>query len=323
MFQFGNLQTISAGIGTISFISVVLFLVVFEYIVSCIDYFKDSYPASFQMIQKVYKELMIMGFLSFTIIIVESVINHNTSADWITSIDFAHILLFFTALFLVFHACILIFFSNSLAVEYQHTHFMKISNILQQIKLVRDSNNTIAKFLYEQRYIPGSALRRTVEFKIIHVLFRDTFSLPHNFNFGCYLTGCHEKYSLELLDIGVFSWFILIVCAGLNILRIYVMNFVWNDCHSGITTRRLLPSMSDVSSAIRSLTGHDDPSVTSQIWEERKMRYLSATSAPVQYSEICNARVTDVFIVCGLALCIWVAAVLIIARIYELRYISI
>ena len=57
-FQFGILSEVSLDIGTEGFVTVVVFVAVFEYLTHYIDYMKDYYPAAYHMIHKVYKELM-------------------------------------------------------------------------------------------------------------------------------------------------------------------------------------------------------------------------------------------------------------------------
>ena len=189
VFHFGIMKTIHPGVGTISFIAVVCFLIMFEYLTKFIDYMQDFYPSSYQMIQKIYKELMIMGIVSFSVLMVGA----SISADnWIEAVDFAHILIFFTALFFVVHAFFLILLTASLSNTYQRIHNMKITDILSKIA---QNKSWWGKILYNRFavYIPGSRLRSYVEFKILYALFRDTYHLPLSFNFSGYLIGCHEK----------------------------------------------------------------------------------------------------------------------------------
>ena len=122
-FQFGILGALSPEIGMISFIVVVAFLIFFESITSTIDYLRDYYPASYQMIQKVYKELMIMGVVSFSVVMFESQSKYSYDHEWIIAIDFVHILLFFTALFYVVHACFLISLSLYMSNQNDQIHF--------------------------------------------------------------------------------------------------------------------------------------------------------------------------------------------------------
>eukprot|EP01041_Mallomonas_annulata_P010434 gene10434-21775_t len=216
MFSFGLLESIRLDIGTLALVSVGLFLILFEYLTNAIDYMKDYYPAAYHMIQKLYKELMIMGVVSFSIVMIESsgyLAHTHTNTEWIQAIDFAHILLFFMALFFVVHACFLIYVSMSLATEYQQMHFIEIHEILKRIKSI---TSRWSIFFYRSKFSPGTEIRHLVEFKIIHGLFRDCYSLPLLFNYPLYLTGCHEKYALALLDIGVFGYGTIMIFAGLN-----------------------------------------------------------------------------------------------------------
>ena len=82
-FGFGIMSSIPADIGTICFIGVVSFLILFEYITSYIDYMQEYYQASYEMIKKVYKELMILGVISFTVTLYVSTQAAHSHDDWI------------------------------------------------------------------------------------------------------------------------------------------------------------------------------------------------------------------------------------------------
>jgi hypothetical protein len=215
-FVFGMIESLPFDIGSLGFICVLVFLILFEYLTSAIDYLDDYYPAAYKMIQKVYKEMMIMGVVSFSVSMINTskvLASKKDGESWILSVDFAHVCLFFMALFFVVHACVLIFLSISLSTEYQQIHFMDTQTIINKIKEI---SSTFYFHWYKSKYIPGSKLRKLVEFKIIHILFKECYLLPQSFNYPLYLSKCYEKYALELLEMGVFSYTILLLMCLLN-----------------------------------------------------------------------------------------------------------
>lgn len=295
MFVFGDLIHLPAGIGTLSFILVVCFLIFFEYVTNAIEYLKDFHPASYLMVQKVYKELMIMGLVSFTLVMIATSSSSSESgAIWIEAIDFGHITLFFMALFFIVHAGFLIIQSQRISIEYQRHHSLLVRDILNKM---RDNASFWGQFIYSHKWVPGSRLRKIVEFKIIHLLFRDAYAIPLSFNYPSYLTSCHEKYALQLLDIGVFSWLSMIGFSILNFVRVVLV---------------------DVGSVGCTYTVLGFP-VTKIVQNHRRkldLSYLTDNQLD------CEARMLSFFIASGYSLFCIQLTVLFLARMYELRLIE-
>ena len=66
-FSFGLLTAIDGGVATLAFLLTIVFLVLFD---SATNYCENSLRGSViynSMLQKIYKELMMMGFVSFGI----------------------------------------------------------------------------------------------------------------------------------------------------------------------------------------------------------------------------------------------------------------
>ena len=58
-------------------------------------------------------------------------------------------------------------------------------------------------FLFNLTYLPFSRFREKIEFKLLHVLFKETFPrLPEDFSFNLYLSKSFEQYSLKIMDYG-------------------------------------------------------------------------------------------------------------------------
>eukprot|EP01041_Mallomonas_annulata_P003493 gene3493-6953_t len=221
-FVFGMVTEMNAGVGTVGFVAVIMFLIVFDYITNLLKMLEEDYHAVYEMIQAVYKELMIMGFMSFAIMMLESSTKevHNV---WMEAIDFAHIILFFVAIFFVIHATFLIFLSVSLAKGYRRSHVHDEADIIAKVAELQNKNSYIEKFLYDNSFLPLSNLRHNVEFKVLYHLFRDTFDLPIAFDFAHYLTLCTEKYALSILEISSFQRCLLAMVVCINLIRIELL----------------------------------------------------------------------------------------------------
>jgi hypothetical protein len=66
-FSFGILGEIDSSIATVAFIVTILFLTGFEFLTGGLEYVVRDNPIYNQMLQRIYKELMIMGFITFVI----------------------------------------------------------------------------------------------------------------------------------------------------------------------------------------------------------------------------------------------------------------
>ena len=212
-FTFGIISEISLVRGTISFVIFAIFLSLLGYITSAAEYLEDYYQCAYRMIQKLYEELMVIGIINFTIVMLKASGFLDDVEVWIIAVEFADILFFITALFLIIHAGFLIVQAVRLDVQYARDHHKHYREIIEEI---RQNTSFFGQLLYKYRYFPGTELRRRVEFKIIHSLFKDTYHLPSSFDFATYLKSYHEKYAVELVDLGASNWCILLLFVAVN-----------------------------------------------------------------------------------------------------------
>lgn len=64
-FSFGILGEIDSTAATVVFVLTILFLTGFEFLTGGLEYIVRENPIYNQMLQRIYKELMIMGFITF------------------------------------------------------------------------------------------------------------------------------------------------------------------------------------------------------------------------------------------------------------------
>jgi hypothetical protein len=215
-----------------------------------------------------------------------------STSTWIVTFDWVGYLLFFNTIFYVWHAVCIILWSIFSSSEYHRFHVIPLIDVCQQIESVK--NFPFQKILYGISYYPMNLTRQYAEFKVIHILFRDTFGIPSDFEFDAYLSKCFERYSLNIIKLGGTSWLILLILHGLNLIRIYL-----------IPTPQLRCTEPEVSAETH--------------------RYLAADEsqthhAPSPYD--CNKGYTRAFLLAGLLLIIYVVVTFIIGRIYTLRLLS-
>jgi hypothetical protein len=304
-FEFGILNSINPITATIAFVATVLFLLFFEFLTGALEYSIQGSPIYNQMVQKLYKELMIMGFVSFAVAMYQATHLDSDLHDLFRVTEFVHYILFFVAIFYVAHALYIMFISMMTSSRYEKMHAQPVMNVLDRYaKLERTWYGELVTSI---PYISFDITRSTAEFKIINALFRDTYWLPFDFDFGSYLSGCLGHYSLHMINIGIYCWMILVILSLMNLARInllpnsafnchgiqYETDFhhgYSNDTYSGGHRSRLLAS-----------SGSDDHAV------------------PIVTQE-CNSQHVHLFLICGGLLCCYTLLLFVVAQIYLSRY---
>ena len=103
-FSFGILGEIDAIVSTIAFILTIFFLTGFEFLTGEVEHMIKDNIIYNQMLQRIYKELMIMGFITFVIAIYLAADKDSIFNDYSDEIDFVGYITFFVAIFFVAHA---------------------------------------------------------------------------------------------------------------------------------------------------------------------------------------------------------------------------
>lgn len=229
VFQFGAVQHIVVYRGTVSVVIITAFIISFEYLTSLIESLRQEYLAFYHIIQKVLKELTIMGLVSFLIVMYETSVtdHHSTDMLWLESLDTIHILFFYMSLFYVFHAILLIILSFSISSEYTNFDQCDERDVLKRI----ESMNSVQKIAYYRNYMLSN-IRELVEYKMLKKFFCETYYQSYEIDFATYLKGCFEIYCVELLEVGIFTWLVVIFVTILNYIRVEAFRGQFSPCSS-------------------------------------------------------------------------------------------
>ena len=94
----------NSAITVISFLIIISFIILFDFFTKFLEYAFQESPRYKHMVQNIYKELMQMGIISFIFTLYQA---FNSESDmynpWVVQFDFAHIVLFFVAIWFVVH----------------------------------------------------------------------------------------------------------------------------------------------------------------------------------------------------------------------------
>lgn len=209
------------------------------------------------------------------------------------------------AIFFVAHAMYIMILSMHTTKVYDRLHCHSVADLMTDY--TKEMENKINAFLFTVPYLPVSSLRQAVEFKIIYALFRDTFWLPSDFDYGSYLGRSFEKYSLRMINIGLSSWVIMIFLSGVNYVRILLgpsLDFL--SCDSGAD---IINNQTIEISGTQEWNPFVDP-----FYEQRLLKS--------KLSHDCSFMHLKIFVICGTMIAFYALTLFLIGRFYLKRLIG-
>lgn len=296
-FRFGLIQSLEPVLAVKCFLAVVAFIIVFEHITGVLEYLLDESPAYSKMLQVIYKELMMMGVISFGITMYEARNSEPSQNiyDTIVAIDFAHIILFYMTIFFVIHAFYLIRISIMNYRKNRHYFASTFCDLAEKVGYITEHPWSLRNLLFRSDFILLSTLRDKVEFKMVENVFRAMYLVPRNFNYPAYISGCYERYALKTINRTILSWVIFLLLIVINYARL----FIGYGCtiHDTGGSHRALGSSADTSSSYGGESAHD---------------YTAEDRA-------CRLTTIKTFLVGGAIMVAYNFFLLLVSRVYKLR----
>lgn len=305
-FHFGILSSINPTIATLAFICTIIFLLFFEFLTGALEYILEGNHVYNQMLQKIYKELMVMGFVSFVLAMYRAQNDVSNLDDLFRVTEFVEYILFFLALFYVAHCLYIMFISVVTSNYYEKVHAHPVLNILEAFTKLEKSLSK--PFLSVLSYLPISRTIQETEFKIIYALFRDTYWLPLNFDYGAYLSGCLATYTHKLINVGVHSWIILIGLSLLNLARLKLFGNSAFNCHGFQYTEDL-----------KHHSHYDDHGTDDHATDDHHRFLSTSTTTERHMTKHCLRQHLNLFFICGALLCLYAILLYSIAQVYMKR----
>lgn len=286
-FKFGVLTELDFKVTLYCFVLVVAFVIAAEYVLGILEYFLEGSRLYSQMIEKIYKELMLMGMLTFCVMMYEAVPRDETNEvehEWMESIDFSHVYLFFVTFFFVMHAFYLMAKSVSAVSEYRLMYSERTELMIEGLQNLKSS--WWGTFLFNLKMLPFCSTRNHVEFSLTQSLFTKLYRLPEDVDFPYYLSGCFDRFALRTINRSMFTWVVLLFFVALNYFSIRY-NFTGE--------------------VFRVVYGYLDIPLTEA--EATGRKHYSAED------------VMFIFAVCGVLLVLYTFILTLITRIYKARYV--
>jgi len=228
MAVFGKILYLPNVSGAIVFIMVLVVFTLFEGFLHIVEVECNKRGLK-GLIKKLYREFMIMGFISFAILIMEELSNFEADV-WYDAFHFAHVVLLFVGIVFLIQSGML----TSL-VSVRHKQLLKHDNssgealIVEYVKVHRDGGLMKIIFDYGPISIPIPELREKIEYKIIQEFFIRNYNLPPEFKFANYMCMVLRDYVIALVEVRPISWVILAVFVTLNYMRILFIDPIYQS----------------------------------------------------------------------------------------------
>ena len=163
-------------------IGIILFTVAFEAVTEWLEKALEDSPTYLDMVQKVYAELMILGFIAFVLtMFIEfgAKIPHH----WLLAFEWAHLMIFAVAILYVANACLASWSMEKVRDVWHRGAMASVDNTCEELQLSQVFINS-AWHKYLLKFVPllGEEWRSQVDFKLIRLIFLHTYRLPQSFD---------------------------------------------------------------------------------------------------------------------------------------------
>jgi hypothetical protein len=215
----GGLATLHSTSGHVVFICVLVFLLIFEAGLHALESYcnKNGFKG---LMQKLIREFMVMGLLSFGTYIATEYFRLNHT-DWLDAFDFAHMVILFVAITFVCQAVGLIVLVNARSKTLQKYSAVSAEDLLAEYDSM-EKRGGLQRFFYHQGPLsfPFPEFRSNIEYKIMEAWFINLLNLPPEFNFAPYMSRTLKKYVIALVEVRPINWLILSLLVLVNYARL-------------------------------------------------------------------------------------------------------
>jgi hypothetical protein len=156
---------------------------------------------------KVYKELMILGFIAFAVILGKE-FGLAMSPEKLHCFEFCDLLVSICVLFYVGQACISSFCMHVIRRKWDRIAMKSVHRVVAELeeKLEVYKNSCCHKFLYFIPYTSAYTMRDEADFKIIQMVFKTQFHLDPQFDYVMYAKSVLMDNVVDIANIQVSHW---------------------------------------------------------------------------------------------------------------------
>lgn len=205
-------EHLDVDIITAMVVGLILFTILFEIAIHKIEHYLSSNIIYLECLRKVFKELTIMGFISFILLLIHEFVKVPFHEH--LCFEFAHIWIFFVALVFILHSVI----------------FMAaLSSSEKKFKLydsTKHHNAVMSPPTLTQAIVGASAEEAVLSYHVAKEVFREHNGLKPSFDFRKYVTSFVGETIVELLDTTELTWCLIIVLFLLNLGRNHLVDYM-------------------------------------------------------------------------------------------------
>ena len=213
------------------------------------------------MLHKVYKELMILGFIQFAFILLKDFGYIYPTVKRVHCFDFSLLLVTFTVFLYIFNTMVGSFGMHVSKREWDRVAMKSCFDIVGDLEknLPPDKPTCGQRFkhatesLIKETLGVGKHWRKDADFKVVELLFKTKFYLSRSFDYNQYLALVLEDVVISMSNITPFHWIIVSLSAFLYCIYMPAIHRSLSDCiYTPAIDRSLSPSLS-VTAGVRLL----------------------------------------------------------------------
>ncbi len=163
----------------------------------------EKNPAHSEMLTKVYKELMILGFIGFMLVMTKEY-GYTLSPETMHCFEFCDLMVTICVLLYILCTAISCFFNHVTRRVWDRISLDSVHNVCVDFEehLEKIERSNFARV----RYSLSSGWRAKADFKLVELLFKTKFHLEKNFDYMMYAKAVLEENVVDLANISTWHW---------------------------------------------------------------------------------------------------------------------
>lgn len=202
----------------------VLFVITFERGLHVLEHKAKRYPKYEEMLSKVYRELMILGFVGLAIKVVKEVVSVDANDAALVAFNVADLTIFILALALILQASCVFLLLRRHNRHIDRAELVSTADLVDAVLLHHQSPKTLSAQLNSCMRSHSSVdseplsqswrhCREIAELRVLRHIFLRRYGLPELFPFSKYIRQAQDNQITHMIDVEISTWFLLIVVA--------------------------------------------------------------------------------------------------------------
>lgn len=209
---FALAEHLDVDVITAMVVGLIIFTILFEVAIHKLEHYLSSNHIYLECLLKVFKELTIMGFISFILLLVHEFVKVPFHEH--LCFEFAHIWIFFVALCFILHSIIFMASLSSSEKKFKVYDSTKHENAVLEEPTIRHS------------LVGLNEAESVLSYHVAKEIFREHNNVKPSFDFRKYISSFCGETIVELLDTTELTWGLIIVLFLLNLGRNHMVDYM-------------------------------------------------------------------------------------------------